>query len=69
LVKVPNTKVVPNNQIYLHAKFHIFMRCLSMSPRFIFHPCVIKIFLEQEKGFFIAGRFCHTGLVYSAKLA
>jgi hypothetical protein len=32
---VPNTKVVENIQIYLHAKFHIFLRSLSIFSIFI----------------------------------
>jgi hypothetical protein len=35
LVKESNKKVVPNILIYLHAKFHIFLRCLSISFQFI----------------------------------
>jgi hypothetical protein len=52
---VANTKVVPNIQIYLHTKFHIFLRSLSIFPRFIFHPCVIGKFLEKEKEIFLHG--------------
>jgi hypothetical protein len=37
---------VPNNQIYLHAKFCIFLRYLSISPN-LFHPC-LEIKLENE---------------------
>jgi hypothetical protein len=32
---VPNTKVVANIQIYLHAEFHIFLRFLSIFSIFI----------------------------------
>jgi hypothetical protein len=32
---MPNTKVVANIQIYLHKKFHIFMRFLGISFQFI----------------------------------
>jgi hypothetical protein len=33
---VPNTKVIPNILIYLHAKFHIFLRYLNISFYSIF---------------------------------
>jgi hypothetical protein len=35
LVKVFNTKVVPNTLIYLHKNFHIFLRFLSVFPKYI----------------------------------
>jgi hypothetical protein len=54
---VPNTKVVVNIQIYLHAKFHIFLRSPSISPIFI----LSYRFIQWEKGFelekIIVGRF------------
>jgi hypothetical protein len=37
LVKVPNMKVVVNIQIYLHAKFRIFLMSPSISLIFILH--------------------------------
>jgi hypothetical protein len=37
LVKVSYTKVVPNVQIYLHAKFHIFLGSPIISFQFISH--------------------------------
>jgi hypothetical protein len=37
---VPNTKVVANIPIYLHAKFHIFLRYLSISSNY--YPTCLK---------------------------
>jgi hypothetical protein len=50
MVKVLNTKVVPNIQFNLHANFHNFLRHLSIFPRFIFTPVYLEISVEKEKG-------------------
>jgi hypothetical protein len=49
---MPNTKVVENIQIYLHAKFHIFPRSLSISPILFSHVDLFnwKRNLKSEKG-------------------
>jgi hypothetical protein len=50
MVKVLNTKVVPNIQFNLHAYFHNSLRHLSIFPRFIFTPVYLEICVEKEKG-------------------
>jgi hypothetical protein len=51
LVRVPNTKVVKNIQIYLHAKFHIFLRFQNISFYLFSH------LLEKSKWKGFTGRF------------
>jgi hypothetical protein len=57
LVNFPNTKVVANIQTYLHAKFYIFLRSLSIYFQFI--PTYLENQIEKEfkleKG--VSGRF------------
>jgi hypothetical protein len=43
LVKMPTTKVVENIQIFLHAKFHIFLRFPTISPTFILSCWFIQL--------------------------
>jgi hypothetical protein len=57
LVKVPNTKVVVNIQIYLHAKFHIFLRSPSISLIFILSCRFMQLEKEFKMEKIIVGRF------------
>jgi hypothetical protein len=42
LVKVFNTKVVPNNPFYLQKNSHNFLRCLSIFPNFLSTSALIR---------------------------
>jgi hypothetical protein len=46
---------VPTIQIYLHAKFLIFLRSLSNFHRFIFPPVYLENSVEKEKEFLLLG--------------
>jgi hypothetical protein len=48
---VPNTKLVPNIQIYLHKNFHNFLRSLSIFPRIKFILCCMKNNLGKRECF------------------
>jgi hypothetical protein len=56
MIKVLNTKVVPNIKFNIHANFHNFLRPLSIFPRFIFTPVYLEISVEKKKHFSFLGR-------------
>jgi hypothetical protein len=46
---------VPNIQIYLHGKFHIFLRSLNIFPDLFSLLCIWKILWKKKKEFLLLG--------------
>jgi hypothetical protein len=68
LVKVPNTKFVPNIPIYLQKKFHNFMSNLSIFPRFNFTSVLHGKYLGKIKiSFLLCGPNPSAGPAREAK--
>jgi hypothetical protein len=63
LVKSLNTKVVPNILIYLHAKFHIFLRSLNIFSHLILSYWIFHLEKEYKLEHSSRAIFLHTGLL------